>query len=128
MTLNATHVKILLAVIALCGAGMLAAFSVDESLLVRDQLGGLSTVLAVGLAVGGVMVPLLGLLGSMADPRRLGSVIFMVVPMLTLAVFLDDLFDVFPVRILCVTGQVLAFIGAIAILSSASAAKKQPQP
>ncbi len=125
MTLSATHVRIILAAIALCGAGMLAAFAVDGSLLVRDQLGGLSTVLVAGLAVGGVVVPLLGMLGALADPRRLVSVLFMVVPMLTLAVFLDELFNVFPVRALCITGQVLAFIGAIGVLSNASPAKKR---
>ncbi len=128
MTLSATHVKIILAIIALCGAGMLAAFSLDGSLLARDQLGELSTVLAVGLALGAVAVPLLGLIGSLADPRRAASVIFVVVPMLTLAVFLDDLFNVFPVRILCIVGIIVSFVGAIGMLSRASPASRQRKP
>lgn len=128
MTLSLTHVKIILAGIALCGAGMLAAFIVDGSLLATDQLGALATVLAVGLAVGAVVVPLLGLIGSLADPRRTASVVFAVVPMLTLAVFLDDLFNVFPVRVLCIVGIILSFVGAIGMLSRASPASRQRKP
>lgn len=128
MNLTAAQVRIVLAVIALCGIGMLTAFMVDGSLLARNQLGGLSTVLAVGLAVGGVAVPALGMLGSLADPRRLSGTIFMVVPMLTLSVFLDDHFNVFRLRVLCVTGQILAFVGAVAVLFNAMEANKQRQP
>ncbi len=119
MKLKTEHVRIVLAAVVLCCAGMLLAFLLDDSLLARAELGGLSSVLAMGLAVGGIAVPLLGMFGTFADPGRLRSVVFLVVPMLTMAVFLDGRFNVFPVRILCVTGLVLAFGGTIAVLFSA---------
>jgi hypothetical protein len=124
MTLTTTHVRIVLAVITLCGAGMLTAFLLDDSLLARAELGGLSSVLAMVLAVGSVAVPLLGLLGSLASPGRIRSVVFLVVPLLSMAVFLDDRFNVFPVRILCLIGLVLAFIGTIAVLFNAMEAQE----
>lgn len=124
MTLKTNHVRVLLAVIALCGAGMLAAFLADDSLLARSELGGLSSVLAMVLGIGALAIPLLGLAGRLSDPTRIRSVIFLVVPLLTLAVFLDPRFDVFPVRILCLVGMILAFAGTVVVLFHAMGDKK----
>lgn len=119
MTLNAVHVRIVLGVVALCGAGMLATILLDGSILARSELGGLSSVLVMVLGVGAVALPALGMLGSLADPARIRSVLFLAVPLLSMAVFLDERFNVFPVRILCLIGLVLAFIGTIAVLFNA---------
>jgi hypothetical protein len=128
MTLNTTHVRIALAVIALCGAGMLTAILLDDTLLAHGELGGLSSVLVMVLAVGSVAVPLLGMLGSLADPGRIRSVPFLAVPLLVMAVFLDNRFNVFPVRILCLVGLVLAFVGTIAVLFNAMESKVSRKP
>jgi hypothetical protein len=128
MTLNTTHVRITLAVIALCGAGMLTGILLEGSLLAHGELGGLSSVLVMVLAVGSVAVPLLGMLGSLANPSRVRSVLFLVVPLLSMAVFLDGRFNVFPVRILCLIGLVLAFIGTIAVLFNAMESKGSRKP
>lgn len=123
MTLKSIHVRIVLAVIALCGAGMLSAFLTNDSLLARAELGGLSSVLAMILGIGALAVPLVGLVGRLPDPKRIRSVIFLVVPLLTLAMFLDSRFDVFPVRVLCLVGMVLAFVGTVVVLFSAMGSK-----
>jgi hypothetical protein len=128
MTLKTPHVRIILAVIALCGAGMLATILLDDSLLDRGELGGLSSVLVMVLAVGSVALPTLGMLGTLADPGRVRSVVFLVVPLLSMAVFLDNRFNVFPVRILCLIGLVLAFIGTIAVLFNALEEKGSRKP
>lgn len=128
MTLNTTHVRIVLALIALCGAGMLTSILLDDSLLAGSGLGGLSSVLVMVLAVGSVALPTLGMLGSLADPGRLRSVPFLVLPLLSMAVFLDERFNVFPVRILCLIGLVLAFIGTIAVLFNAMETKGPRKP
>ncbi|MEC5192737.1 MULTISPECIES: hypothetical protein [unclassified Arthrobacter] len=128
MTLKTTHVRIVLAVIALCGAGMLTMLLLDGSLMDRTELGGLSSALMMVLALGAVALPILGMLGSLADPGRVRSVLFLVVPLLSLAIFLDDRFNVFPVRILCLVGLVLAFIGTIAVLFNAMEEKGSRKP
>lgn len=119
MKLKTEHVRLGLAAIVLSCAGMLLAFLLDDSLLARTELGGLSSVLAMVLAVGGVAVPLLCMFGRLSDPGRLRTAVFLVVPLLTMGIFLDGRFDVFPVRILCLTGLVLAFIGTVAVLFNA---------
>lgn len=128
MTLKTTHVRIVLAVIALCGAGMLTMLLLDDSLMERTELGGLSSALMMVLALGAVALPILGMLGSLADPGRVRSVLFLVVPLLSLAIFLDDRFNVFPVRVLCLVGLVLAFIGTIAVLFNAMEEKGARKP
>lgn len=121
MTLTKNQVRILLAGIAACGAGVLATFLFGGSLL-GGELELLRPVLMAVLAIGAVGLPMLGMAGSLADPRRVRSVGFLVVPLLSLAVFLDDRFNVFPARILCLVGLILAFLGTLVVLFTAMSA------
>lgn len=116
MTIEASYVRTALGVVALCGLGLLVTLMSHGA----DNLGvqsGMWPVLMIVLAVGTVALPIIGLLGKIADSKKFVTAVIFALGLFSNAVFLDARFDVFPARVLCIIGLLLCFAGVIASLA-----------
>ncbi|WP_271396027.1 hypothetical protein [Neomicrococcus lactis] len=118
MKLASSHVRMALALVALCGLGMFATFLAKGA----DALGIPTSVwptLLVALLVGTVVLPVLTLVTKFANPAKITPAIIFALGLFASAIFIDDRFDVFPARILCIINSVLCMAGAVVVLFNA---------
>ncbi len=116
-------------VLAACGALTLVTLltrGVPESGIQNPDTFWL--ILMVGLAVGGIFIPLLGALPRVAPVHALRTALFFVIPALTFAVFLDPRLSAFPVQFLCVVGIIVGLLGTIVTLFDALEARQGRRP
>lgn len=116
--ITVTHVRIALAIIAVSASATLA--SLFSGVAEIDPLPEpLDIVFPAALAFGGVLMPLIGLIGANATPHRLRAGIFFALPLFCFAAFLAPELDVFPVRALSMVGGAVSFVGLIVVVFTA---------
>ncbi len=126
MKLASSHIRIVLALVALSGLGMFATFLSRGA----DAFGiptGVWPALLVALLVGTVVFPVLALFTKLADPAKVTPAIIFALGLFASAIFLDGRFDIFPARILCIINIVLCMAGAVVVLFNALDSKNPPE-
>jgi hypothetical protein len=116
--ITVTHVRIALAIIAVSASATLA--SLFSGLAEIDPLPTpLDIVFPAALAFGGVLMPLIGMVGATAAPYRLRAGIFFALPLFCFAAFLAPELNVFPVRALSMVGGAVSFVVLIVVVFTA---------
>lgn len=118
MKITTTHIRLALAIITVSAVAMVLTMLLHIAPM-EPLPRGLDTVLPIVLAIGSVLVPMIGLFSRLAEPNRLSSVVFFILPLFSFASFLAPQLDVFPLRILCLVGAAVSFVGVIVVLFNA---------
>ena len=115
-TLTQNHVRLVLVTVAVLSAAALTAILLEGRGTSTVPVG-LWSLLVGGLAVAGVLLPLVAAATPLSRPRSVAPAVLLFLAMTAHATFLDEQLSGFPVGWLCTMGVVVALAGTVPFLS-----------